>query len=80
MFVRLSVLQRSLWLNSVNLSNNKKKELDGDQKAIQQLEFYRMLDTSSQVCTILEKLKQTVLEFYKGRTKVLWEYINGYIQ
>ena len=49
----------------------KKKELDGDQKTIQQLEFYGMIDTSSQVCTILEKLKQTVLEFYKGRTKVL---------
>ena len=30
-----------------------------------------MLNTNSQVCTILEKSKETVLEFYKGTAKVL---------
>ena len=29
---------------------------------------------------VLEKSKETVLEFYKGTAKVLWEYINGSIQ
>ena len=30
-----------------------------------------MLDTNSQVCTILEKTKEMVLEFCKGTAKVL---------
>ena len=38
----------------------KQKELDADPRAIQQIEFYRKLDTKSQVCTILEKSKETV--------------------
>ena len=41
-------------LIAVNIS--KQKELDVDPtKAIQQIEFYGMLDTNSQVCTILKK-------------------------
>ena len=31
-----------------------------------------MLKTNSQVCTVLEKSKETMLEFYKGTVKVLW--------
>ena len=50
---------------------SKQKELDSDPKAIQQLEFYCMLDTNSQVLTVLEKSKETILEFYKGTGKVL---------
>ena len=49
----------------------KQKELDADPRAIQQIEFYGKLDTNSQVCTILEKPRETVLEFYKGTAKVL---------
>ena len=49
----------------------KQKELDADLRAIQQTEFYGMLKTNSQVCTVLEKSKETVLEFYKGTAKVL---------
>ena len=30
-----------------------------------------MLKTNRQVCTVLEKSKETVLEFYKGTAKVL---------
>ena len=49
----------------------KQKELDGDPRAIQQIEFYGMLNTNSQDCTVLEKLKETVLEFYKGTANVM---------
>ena len=56
-------------LIAVDLS--KQKELDVDPRAIQQIEFYGKLETNSQVCTVLEKSKETVLEFYKGTAKVL---------
>ena len=56
-------------LIAVDLS--KQKELGADPRAIQQTEFYGMLKTNSQVCTVLEKSKETVLEFYKGTAKVL---------
>ena len=69
MFARLSVLQRSLQ-TAVDLS--KQKELDADSRAVQQIEFYGMLKTNLQVCTILEKSKETMLEFYKGTAKLLW--------
>ena len=49
----------------------KQKELDADPRAIQQIEFYGMLKTNSQVCTVLEKSKETILEFYKRTAKVL---------
>ena len=55
---------------AVDLS--KQKELDADSRAVQQIEFYGMLKTNLQVCTILEKSKETMLEFYKGTAKVLW--------
>ena len=56
-------------LIAVDLS--KQKELDADPRAIQQIEFYGKLDTNSQVCTVLEKSKETVLKFYKGTAKML---------
>ena len=31
-----------------------------------------MLKPNSQVCTVLGKSKEIVLEFYKGTAKVLW--------
>ena len=40
-------------LIAVDLS--KQKELNADSRAIQQIEFYRMLEVNSQVCTVLEK-------------------------
>ena len=36
------------------------------------VEFNGMLKTNSQVCTVFEKSKETMLEFYKGTSKVLW--------
>ena len=56
-------------LIAVDLS--KQKELDADSQAIQQIEFYGMLKIKSQVCTVLEKLKETLFEFYKGKVKVM---------
>ena len=50
---------------------SKQKELDADPRAVQQIGFNCMLDTNSQVCTVLEKSKETILEFYKGTAKVL---------
>ena len=57
-------------LIAVDLS--KQEELDADSRAIQQTEFYGMLKTNSQVCRVLEKSKETMLEFYKRTAKVLW--------
>ena len=51
---------------------SRQKELDADSRAIQQIEFYKMLKTNSQVGTVLEKSKDTMLEFYKGTAEVLW--------
>ena len=49
---------------------SKRKELDAAPRAIQQIEFYGVLNTNSRVCTVLEKSKETLLEFYKGTAKV----------
>ena len=56
-------------LIAVDLS--KQKELDADSRAIQQIEFYGMLKTNSQVSRILEKSKEIVLQFSKGTAKEL---------
>ena len=59
-------------LIAVDLS--KQKELDADPKAIQQVEFKYILegnnDNNSTIYWVLEKSKETSLEFYKGTVKV----------
>ena len=55
-------------LVAVDLS--KQKELDADPRAIQQIEFKYMLGTNSTIYWVLEKSKETILEFYKGTAKV----------
>ena len=55
-------------LVAVDLS--KQKELDADPKAIQQIKFKYMLETDSTIYWVLEKSKETILEFYKGTVKV----------
>ena len=55
-------------LVAVDLS--KQKELDADSRAIQQIEFKYMLGTNSTIYWVLEKSKETILEFYKGTVKV----------
>ena len=48
----------------------KQKELDANPRAIQQIEFKYMLGTDSTIYWVLEKSKETILEFYKGTVKV----------
>ena len=48
-------------LIAVDLS--KRKGLDTDLRAIQQIEFYGMLKSNTQVCAVVEKSKETILEF-----------------
>ena len=55
-------------LVAVDLS--KQKELDADSTTIQQIEFKYMLGTNSTIYWVLEKSKETMLEFYKGTVKV----------
>ena len=55
-------------LVAVDLS--KQKELDADPRAIQQIEFKYMLGTNSTIYWVLEKSKETILEFYKETVKV----------
>ena len=57
--------------NLIAIDLSKQKELDADSRAVQQVQFYGMLKTNSQVCTVLEKLKETNLQFSKGAAKVL---------
>ena len=45
-------------------------ELDADPRAIQQIEFNYMLGANSTIYWVLEKSKETILEFYKGTVKV----------
>ena len=60
-------------LIAVDLS--KQKTLDADPRAIQQIVFQWVVgwdnDTKIRLYTILEQSKKTVLEFYKGTSKVL---------
>ena len=51
---------------------SKQKDLDADSRAFQQIEFYGLLKTNSQVCSVIEKSEETMLEFYKGTAKALW--------
>ena len=59
-------------LVAVDLS--KQRELDADLRAIQQIEFKYMLEgnnnNNSTIYWVLEKSKETILEFYKGTVKV----------
>ena len=56
--------------NLIAIDLSKQKELHVDLRPIKQTEFYGMLKPNSQVCTVLGKSKEVMLEFYKGTTKV----------
>ena len=49
---------------------SKQKALEADRNAIQQIIFTGQADKEASVFYILEKSKETVLEFAKGTTKV----------
>ena len=59
-------------LFSINLS--KQKELDADSRAIQQIEFYEMLKTNSQVCTVLEIKRNNFTIFQRNSKSVVTTY------
>ena len=50
---------------------SKQKALDTDLRAIQQIIFTGKVDAAAFIYYIYETSKETVLEFYKGTTKVL---------
>ena len=54
----------------VTVDLSKRKELDADPRAIQQIAFKYMLGTNSTIYWVLKKSKETILEFYKGTVKV----------
>ena len=56
-------------LTAVDL--RKQKELDADSRAIQQIELYGMLQTKSQVFTVLENQKKQCYNSLKKQKKVL---------
>ena len=60
--------KKNYQLIAVDLS--KQRELDAGPRVIQQIEFIGMLKTRSNVFTILEKSKETILEFYKELQKL----------
>ena len=51
---------------------SKQKVLHADSRAIQQIIFTGKVTTLTWVFHILEKSKETTLEFAKGTAKVLW--------
>ena len=71
MFIRLSLFQKILQINSVDLS--KQQKLDADLKAIQQINFTRNLDRAegATMFFITKEGKETILYFSKGAVTVL---------
>ena len=68
-FLDYDYFKKNYQLIAVDFS--KQRELDADPRAIQQIEFNGMLKTRSNVFTILEKSKETILEICKGTSKVM---------
>ena len=62
------------YYNLIAVDLSKQKELSADSRAIQQIEFYGILKTNSQVCIVWEKSKETVLQLSKGKASVVTTY------
>ena len=69
MFIRFCLFWKNYRLLAADLS--KQKALDADSRAIQQIIFTGKVTAVTKVFYILEKSKETILEFSKGTTKVL---------
>ena len=67
--LKLSYVEKNYRLIDADLS--KQKALDADSRAIQEIIFIGKTDNQIRVYYILEKSKETILEFPKGTTKVL---------
>ena len=75
MFTRLySHLEKYYKMIAIYLS--KQQGLDADPKATQQINFTRNLERNKNTTMffIIEKSKETILDFSKGIVKVLWIY------
>ena len=59
------------YYNLIAIDLSKQKELDAGSRAIQQIEFYGMPKTNSQVWAVSGKSKETTWQSSKGRAKVL---------
>ena len=57
--------------NLIAIDLGKQKEWDANSRAVQQIEFYEMLKTNSQVSTVLEKSKETTLQFSEGTAELV---------
>ena len=68
MFIRFCLFWKKHRLIAVDLS--KQKALDADSRAIQQIIFTDKVSENILIYYILEKSKETILEFSKGKTKV----------
>ena len=57
----------------IGIDLSKQGKLDVDSKAMQQINFIRNLqrDENTQMFFIMEKVKETLLDFSKGEVKVL---------
>ena len=69
MFIGFCFFKKNYRLIAADLS--KQKDLDADSRAIQQIIFTGKVDAGAISYYIYEKSKGTVLEFYKGTTKIL---------
>ena len=74
MFIRFCLFWKKYRLSAVDLS--KQKALDADSRAIEQIIFTGKIkateaDTRAMIYYILEKSKETMLQFSIGTTKVL---------
>ena len=62
--------KKSCRLIAADLS--KQKALDADSRAIQQIIFTGRANSDAMIYYILKQSKETILQFSKGTTKVLW--------
>ena len=69
MFIRFCFFKSDYRLIAADLS--KQKVLDADSRAIQQIIFTGKTSQAVIIYYIYEKSKETLLEFFKGTTKVL---------
>ena len=70
MFIRFCLFWKKKY-RSVAVDLSKQKALDADSRAIKQIIFTGKSSADVIIYYILEKSKETILEFSKGTTKVL---------
>ena len=64
---------KNIQLIAIDLS--KQDKLDGDPKAIKQIDFTGNIEKDKSIFFIIEELKEIVLDFSKETVKILWFYL-----